>query len=443
MIALWSLLLALEPGTPDGPSATTQEPVPAIEEEQAIEVPALQAPAAPVFEAAAPTTSLRTVTVDWGVQVRPRLEKSFGGNIGVPREISGLQDVGSYRTTQRTRGILNLEGELWSAKLSLQDVRTWAAEAGTASGLSTGSFDAHEGWLQLGVDDAIRVGRQEIIIDDQRLIGNLDWTNQGRAFDAIMLWHGRQSYKLTLVASRVREVTAVHPLVDLFIAHAELNMGKLRLGVPAILMTNRFVADRDRGHERNDWTLLTSGLNLKAEGDLFWRIEAYAQTQNERLGYLFAGYVGCKVLSWLKPALGIDYLSGTRMSPRAHTGAFDTLFATSHGTYGMMDRFVDIPADTKNGGLVDYAVKNQGTVGPGSLEIGAHEFALATRDSAGNSALIGAEVDAVYDLPIMDEVSAQLGGGLFFDQGDFRQTRQTADLRTWHDWVYVQIDLKL
>ena len=79
-----------------------------------------------------------------------------------------------------------------SAFAQFQDARSWGFEGSTTS--NEANTDLHQGWMQLeGKKDKmsgyVRLGRQELNVGNQRLIGSLLWLPGARAFDAIML-HG-------------------------------------------------------------------------------------------------------------------------------------------------------------------------------------------------------------------------------------------------------------
>lgn len=80
-----------------------------------------------------------------------------------------------------------------SAFAQAQDARSWGFEASSAS--NEANTDLHQGWMQLGgkkdaLDGFVRLGRQEITIGNQRLIGPLAWMPNARSFDAAM-FHGQ------------------------------------------------------------------------------------------------------------------------------------------------------------------------------------------------------------------------------------------------------------
>ncbi len=72
--------------------------------------------------------------------------------------------------------------------LSIQDSRVWGQEYG-ANNISLG---VNEAWINFILNPKwnLKIGRQNVGYDDNRLISDLDWSNWGNAFDI-----GRLQYK--------------------------------------------------------------------------------------------------------------------------------------------------------------------------------------------------------------------------------------------------------
>lgn len=104
-------------------------------------------------------------------------------------------------TSQRTRLIFGYKWDRVTFGASVQDVRVWGQDASTISNADGNKLMLHEGWADLtlfnkadttikskGIDlMSIKIGRQELSYDDVRLIGNLDWLQQGRRHDMALL----------------------------------------------------------------------------------------------------------------------------------------------------------------------------------------------------------------------------------------------------------------
>lgn len=100
-------------------------------------------------------------------------------------------------TSQRTRVSFHYPLELIQFKASFQDIRVWGQDASTISNADGSRLMLHEGWAEIrlnplrdslrktgrSINASLKIGRQELNYDDARLIGNLDWLQQGRRHD--------------------------------------------------------------------------------------------------------------------------------------------------------------------------------------------------------------------------------------------------------------------
>ena len=104
-------------------------------------------------------------------------------------------------TSQRTRLIFGYKWDRLTFGATVQDVRVWGQDASTITNADGSKLMLHEGWADLvlfnkadttikttGIDlMSLKIGRQELIYDDVRLLGNLDWLQQGRRHDMALL----------------------------------------------------------------------------------------------------------------------------------------------------------------------------------------------------------------------------------------------------------------
>ncbi|HVU83343.1 MAG TPA: alginate export family protein, partial [Puia sp.] len=104
----------------------------------------------------------------------------------------------AFFTSQRARLNFNYRSSRVIFQASLQDVRIWGADASTINNADGSRLSLHEAWADIILANAkdsslpksavdyfsIKIGRQELVYDDQRLLGNLDWLQQARRHDA-------------------------------------------------------------------------------------------------------------------------------------------------------------------------------------------------------------------------------------------------------------------
>lgn len=119
-----------------------------------------------------------TLTLDG--HFRPRLYVDTGKDFAPKRA--------NEHVSQRARfGVTLKEHTGLAFTLRLQDVRTWGEETDTLNDFHADGFDAHEAFVVVPVFDdelSLKLGRQEIVFDNHRLVGNVGWTQRARSFDA-------------------------------------------------------------------------------------------------------------------------------------------------------------------------------------------------------------------------------------------------------------------
>ena len=144
-----------------------------------------------------------------------------------------------FSCTARTRPRrLTANGTLGRAavRVSVQDVREWGSETDSLGDFAADALDVHEAWGQFsfGEHDAwqVRAGRQELVLDGQRLIGAVDWAQQARSFDGLLVRGGNQGvWEITLFGTRVSDGSR-H---DLYILRPWLKVGDAALSIPLIV----------------------------------------------------------------------------------------------------------------------------------------------------------------------------------------------------------------
>lgn len=129
-------------------------------------------------------------------QVRTRSEFRNGTGTLLPSS-----STPAFFTSQRTRLTFNYKWSRVTFQTSLQDVRVWGQDASTISNADGSKLSIHEAWAEVALANkkdssfkksavdyfGFRIGRQELMYDDSRLLGNLDWLQQGRRHDAVVL----------------------------------------------------------------------------------------------------------------------------------------------------------------------------------------------------------------------------------------------------------------
>src|SRR5687767_1678859 len=129
-------------------------------------------------------------------QVRTRTE--YRNGVGALRP---KNNDAAFFTSQRSRLTFNYKAGRVILQSSLQDVRVWGQDASTISNADGNKLGVHEAWAEIILANkndstfrfhpvdyfALKLGRQELMYDDSRLLGNLDWLQQARRHDAAVI----------------------------------------------------------------------------------------------------------------------------------------------------------------------------------------------------------------------------------------------------------------
>ena len=318
--------------------------------------------------------------------------------------------------------------------VEVQDSRFWGDEAGTFDG-SGDQVDFHQGYLH--VDELydkpihIKVGRQELRYGSERLIGAVGWSNTGRSFDALKLRYGTTSYVEALGAKLAeKQVGGINRDRNFWGLSGHIQR-RSQAFQPYVLLEH----DKNSGADR--LRRFTAGLRAAGEFTsatrqiLGYEVEGAYQggdrgTAEDIQAFMATARLIYKGPSWTRPRveIGLDWLSGDADPTDTDSKAFDTLFATNHKFYGLMDLFVDIPRDTGGQGLVDVMLKGElwasehVTVG-----LHVHHFSLAE----GADKNLGQELDAIVTLRFNEAFTVNWGGLIFVPSDAMKASRGGED----------------
>ena len=382
-------------------------------------------------------------------QVRPRAEWRNGYQTLQTDESSG-----TFFVNQRSRLTLDYKQEKVQMKFSLQDVRVWGDELQLKDVPSIGM---HEAWAELALSEkfAVRLGRQEFVYNDDRLLGNVDWVQQARSHDAVLFKTRLEGISFDIGGAFNQEkekVTDTFYGMDNYKAlgfvwaqkqlHDNLSLSGLHIS---------------DGFQRPDtvggvYFRHTYGLDLTYKKErLQFNGSFYRQSGEHASGKDIEAYLGVAeliyTLSPIKLTVGTNYLSGMA-GEESKVRTFNTLYATNHKFYGYMDYFINVPADTRNGGLQDNYLKvNYTPVPKYSLSMDYHYFALgkklrATEKEKGTDRkYLGSEIDAVLQYKYSEHINFYLGYSTLFASSSMEAIKP-GNASAYADWGWLMVNIQ-
>ena len=364
------------------------------------------------------------------VQLRPRMEYRDGFRF--PKN-TGSEPA--FFVSQRTRLNFAFQNEKIKLFLSPQDVRVWGSENQLAN---DASFGLHEAWGQVMLSDkfSVKTGRQELVYDGHRLLGNVDWIQPARSHDALLFRYEYDGFKFDAVGAfnqSSENIFTTHYRPDnykvLTFLHAEKKSETFSWS--GVVIGDAF--------EKNDsvhdlaWRYTLGTLlgykkgQLSLEGSAYWQ-GGKTQTDRDIAAYLLTAKVAYQI-NKIALTAGLDWVSGDDSNDEDFQ-AFNTLYATNHKFYGFIDYFLNLPSDTGGGGLQDYYINVSANTGSkSSLQFSYHQFFLANDvpDASKPEEMLnhnlGGELDAGFTFKLAAYAKFQTGLSLYFPNATTQQIK--------------------
>lgn len=341
---------------------------------------------------------------------------------------------------------VGLEATLYDwidAYVQVQDARAWGSETNTLLDASADALDMHQGYVDLGSRPSFtaRLGRQEVKLGDERLVGAVDWTNTGRPFDGGRLmgeagdldW---TAFWMTVVERDSLLVVGLDPQLN-----QGVNDDGWLIGAFGSTSFGDVAAELTALYDRDAITDESYTLNLRLHGRtgvvLYEAAGAY-QGGPDRSAWFASGKAGV-ALGRTTLALQLDALSGNGETDDGEENAFRTLYATNHKFYGYMDYILAPGLQLDRAGLVDGILRGSWRAGADkTLRVDLHRF--ATQQERGGRRALGTELDLIGVWTPAEPAHLMAGFGLFVPESlatELLPAFAEGDDATW--WGFVQL----
>lgn len=361
----------------------------------------------------------------------------------------------TFLVSQRTRLTFAYETKLLKLKITPQDVRVWGDQSvmslGVGNNPSLGLLEAFAE-LSLGNYGSVSAGRQQLIYDNRRLLGDRNWNQNSIAYDALVFKFNFDGWKLHAGATwnNMKESNSENYYPDARIKSLDyLWLGrkfneKLTL---SFLHVSAGITETDTTNPLN--FRHTSGVygeyrnkKLSAYGNAYYQF-GKNQQGIQISAFLIDADAGYRVGKFM-PGLGLSYLSGNSKIPdsKGTDHLFDPLYGNRHRFFGSMDYFRIFSPQTKQGGLADYYLwldyKFSNKV---SIRNTTHYFALAQVNTSTPSAKeLGFENDFILKFKFSDWGELESGYCFFLPTASLK-TLQNIPNDKFSQFFYLQLTL--
>lgn len=411
----------------------------------------------PLFIQAQESDSLQKKAVfKLDAELRPRMELRNGYRV-LRDDTSRL----AFFITQRTRLNISYIHPKFGLVLSVQDVRTWGDSDPRSNKGSTQLFEGYGEWYatpQL----TVRLGRQRLMYDNQRLFAQNDWRQVAASHDGAMI---RFKNKLLHTELATFFNQSGEPLFGTnyqpvgFSNYKFLGVHFLRIEPHkrlAITTLNAVDGYQDAQYSEKMQVRATSGGRLEYLGDRFYAtVSAYYQYgKNVQSQTISAFYVQPEVKYTPIPRfsirLGAELMSGqnARKTGDPLFRSFVPLYGVAHRFNGFIDQFIAFPNDVNQAGLLNpylffklNLLKNDRL----SLQSDWHAFFSANHFvQNGNtiSKYLGIENDWLLSFKINDVTQLEWGVSWLLPTESMTIIKKGGTARLVNYWSYLMLTFK-
>lgn len=288
------------------------------------------------------------------------------------------------------------------------------------------AIELNQAWLRWrGTRGAATLGRQRVLLDNQRFVGNVGWRQNEQTFDALAAeLTPRPGLTLRYAwldrVHRVFSDQALDPLARERNLDAHLANARWEGAAGTLVAYGYWLQDQDLA------TASTRTLGVRYTGrqaldgaSLGWTLEYAKQSDHaDNPLRVDAGYL---LLEAALAAKGLDWKLGFERLGGDGSSAFQTPLATLHAFNGWADKFLVTPAD----GLQDRYASVSGTLGRGR-RAGELGWALAFHDFRADrgGGAYGREWDASLSFPLPGGFAGLLKLADYRSAGFARDTRK-------------------
>lgn len=400
-----------------------------------------------IFSLSFCTSALAQVKID--AELRPRFEYRHGFGTLFPENTDASAFV-----SQRTRLNAGYKNEYLDFYLSVQDIRVWG-DVPQLNRADRNGFGVHQAWGELlfSPEFSLKLGRQVLNYDDQRIFGGVAWAQQARSHDVALLKYNKNKSSFHLGAAFNQDgesntgniLTTSNTYKSIQYAWVHQDWESF---AASFLFLNNGLQFIDTGNADNNETRFsqTVGIHLKYAKQKFGLTSnLYYQfgndlNNNSLSGYLLSLETSYKLKSKFSLLVGGELLSGNENGTPSNgeNNAFTPFYGTNHKFNGRMDYFF-VGNHGSNVGLTDLYVG--ALIGLGektSLNTRIHNFSTAADLQVTDSKQLGVEADLVLNYNFKKDINIKTGySHLFASEGmEFLKNNFDDNANYW-GWVMV------
>ena len=383
------------------------------------------------------------------LQIRPRFEYRNGYKTLLPEGQKGTSQI-----SQRSRLNFNYKQDQFTVKLTFQNTRTWGDVATTASADKNG-VAVFEAWAQYDLTEkwSVRMGRQVLSYDNQRILGEIDWAQQGQSHDALTFSFHTEKQQLDFGGAynsdaentlQIPYTVANYKAMQYAWYHANLD----KLGVSFLLLNTGYeYANSDKkllvDYKQTFGPYLTYK-TAKIDTNFWLYGQTGKSTDRQVSAWNAAANFVYNINQSFKAGLGYEFLSGKKTNDGSTViKSFNPVFGTNHAFNGYMDYFYVGGGHLNNVGLQDAFVKLNYNVNKWQFTLMPHVFLSAADVMTPVEKLdsyLGTEVDFTAGFNFKKEITLTGGYSQMFGS-ETLEFLKAGDAGHTNNWAWLMISV--
>jgi len=398
------------------------------------------------------SADIQAQELDVNLQIRPRFEYRNGYKTLLPEGQKGTSQI-----SQRSRLNFNYKQDEFTVKLTFQNTRTWGDVAPTATADKNG-VAVFEAWAQYDFTEkwSARMGRQVLSYNNQRILGEMDWAQQGQSHDAFTVTYHTEKQKLDFggaynsTAENVLQTpytVSSYKTLQYAWYHNQFNND---FGLSLLLLNTGYeYANADAkllvDYKQTFGTYLVYKKN-KIDSNFWLYGQTGKSTDLKVSAWNAAANFGYQISESFKAGLGYEFLSGKDTNDGSTViKSFNPIFGTNHGFNGYMDYFY-VGNHLNNVGLQDAFLKLNYNVNKWQFALMPHVF-LAAADvvtpvpqSEKLDSYLGTEIDVTFGYNFKKEITLTGGYSQMFGSKTL-EFLKAGDAGHTNNWAWLMISV--
>lgn len=386
--------------------------------------------------------------------IRNRFEYRHGFNNLFPNNV----DPAAF-DVQRTRLNLSYMQDKLTVFVSIQDISTWGDTQQIAASDTNSSLSLFQGWFQYQMSEqwALKMGRQVLSYDNQRILGGLDWAMQGRFHDLALFKYKKENLIMDfglafsqqnqrredtdfLIQGAFTYKTMQFAYLRKDFENWKLSFLFLNNGFQNLTGPNNTVADGVSNKQTSGFYSKFPIGKINFEGHAYYQF-GKANKTTDMAAYNLA-LEGIYKVNKTTYGLGLEILSGTDQAGATKNNSFFPLYGTNHKFNGFMDYFY-VANHANNVGLNDFYAKAVFKTGEKSTFLTKLHYFNANADLLNDvDQYLGTEVDFVYTQKISKDIKMNIGYSHMFAADSMSLIKGGRPSDNTNNWAWFQFTVR-